>query len=70
MTHVPTDDSFFAALIDGLSEAVLVSEPGKPHYVYATTGRTVRAASSPSSPRDGQCSPWGRPAAKLIERPT
>lgn len=34
MTDVLTDDLFFADLIDGLSEAVLVTEPGKPHYVY------------------------------------
>ena len=34
MTDVLTDDLFFVELIDGLSEAVLVAEPGKPHYVY------------------------------------
>jgi len=34
MTDAPTDERFFAQLVDGLSEAVLVSEPGKPHYVY------------------------------------
>jgi PAS domain S-box-containing protein len=34
MTDVLTDELFLAALINGLSEAVLVAEPGKPHYVY------------------------------------
>lgn len=34
MTDGSRDALFFEELIDGLSEAVLVTEPGKPHYVY------------------------------------